>query len=268
MITIQELITRETDVFKNARVQLVRHKDNRIEYRDVLKNRATLIEYQKEQRKEVFKNADYIVSFIGQERSKSLLFGFFKVNTVSKKNDKYYYDLEELNICEDLIDRVVIDWGKASLAWHQKYNENPKEVIEILPKGYLGYFPGLTNFVLDFQDLINLIENPDANRDWKTHLSSVNGIYMILDKLTGHQYIGSAYGGEGIWQRWENYSKTKHGGNQELIKLCDSDNDYHKNFQFTVLQSLPSNLSPEEVRKIEKLYKVKFGTKAHGLNNN
>jgi len=176
ILTLQEIISLKTNIFDNSRVQLVRHKDNRTEYRDILKDRNKLIEYQKEQGLEVFKNTDYIISFIGQERSKSLLFGFFKVNGVSKIDNRFYYELEEIKVCEDLIDRVVIDWGKATLAWHQKYKSYPKEIIEILPKGYLGEFPGLTNFILEFQELKRLIENPDANRDWKTHLPQLSEV--------------------------------------------------------------------------------------------
>ncbi len=33
-------------------------------------------------------------------------------------------------------------------------------------------------------------------------VSSVNGVYLILDTRTGNQYIGSAYGNDGIWQKW------------------------------------------------------------------
>ena len=268
MLTIQELIRLKTDKLDKAKVKLIRHKDSRLEYREVIKDKEALLEYQKEQGKEVFKDTDYIISFIGQESTKSLLFGIFKVGSVHKKNGKYYYDLSEVSIYNELIDRVVIDWGNAAIKWDQWYDKNPKEILEILPKGYLGEFPGLTNFVLDFQELKKLTDNPDANRDWKNHLSSINGIYMILDTKTGNQYIGSAYGKQGIWQRWSDYSKTKHGGNKTLIELCKSDNNYHKHFQYTVLQSLPSNLSNKEVIKIENLYKEKFGTRAHGLNEN
>ena len=81
-------------------------------------------------------------------------------------------------------------------------------------------------------------------------------------------HIGSAYGKEGIWQRWVEYSKTKHGGNKTLIELCNQDSNYQNNFKYTVLQSLPSNLNKRDVIKLENLYKSKFGTKAHGLNEN
>lgn len=269
MLTIQELISLKTAIFDNSKVKLVRHKDSRVEYRDVIKDRKKLIEYQKEQGTNVFGNTDYLVSFIGQESTKALLFGFFKVGDFEQKdNGKFYYELEEISVCSELVNRAVIDWGTGTRAWHQGFKSNKKEVLEILPKGYLGQFPGLTNFILDFNELKRLFENPDANRDWKNHLSSVNGIYMILDKLTGNQYIGSACGKFGIWQRWSDYAKTKHGGNQLLIDLHKNDIEYQRNFQFTVLQTLPSNLTNKEVVEIENLYKKKFGTRFHGLNKN
>ena len=269
MLNIQELISLRTDIFDSKKVKLVRHKDSRIEYRDVIKDRLKLIEYQKEEKSDVFGKTDYLVSFIGQESTKSLLFGFFKVGNVEQReNGKFYYKLEELNVCQELIDRVIIDWGNSTRSWHQDYKKHKKEVLEILPKGYLGEFPGLTNFILEYNELKRLFENPDANRDWKNHLSSVNGIYMILDKSTGKQYIGSACGKAGIWQRWNDYAKTKHGGNQLLIDLHSIDSDYQRNFQFTILQTLPSNLTSKEVTNIESLYKRKFGTRFHGLNKN
>ena len=143
-----------------------------------------------------------------------------------------------------------------------------KEVVEILPKGYLGHFPGLLSFVLDFSELQKLAKNTEANREWLNHLKSVNGIYLILDEKTGNQYIGSASGKLGIWQRWSEYAKNGHGSNKMLKELCSSDSSYYKNFKFSVLQTLPSNSTSKEVILIENLYKTKLGTKAFGLNMN
>jgi len=266
-LQLQDIIELRTDFFKGKRVKLVRHKDNRTEYKDILKDREALLEYQKEQGKEVFKNTDYLTSFIGQESTKSLLFGVFKLNGVDKKGEKFYYNLIEVNIIDELIDRIVIDWGKSAISWYQWYDKQTKEVLEILPKGYLGEFKGLTNFVLDYDELKKLISNADANKDWKSNLSSVNGIYMILDTKTGNQYIGSAYGKGGIWQRWSDYSSNVHAGNKKLKELCNN-NKYKQSFQYTILQSLASNISAKEIIKIENLYKVKFGTKSFGLNEN
>lgn len=268
MLTIQEILNLKTDLFISSKVKLVRHKDSRVEYRELIKDRQELLNYQKKQPKPIFHDCDYIISFIGQERKKSILFGIFKVNGYKIINGYFYYDLVQLSDFECFSNRIIIDWGRNAIAWHQWYDKQEKEIIQILPSGYLGDFPGLLNFVLEFEELERLFKNPEANEDWKNHLSSVNGIYLILDSKTGNQYIGSANGQNGIWQRWSDYAKTFHGGNQNLIKLCESDKNYHKHFRYSILQTLPSNITKPEIDKIECLYKEKLGTKALGLNKN
>ena len=268
MITLQEILNLKTDLFSTSRVKIVRHKDNRAEYRELIKDEQELLDYQKEQSKNIFSNCEYIISFIGKERKKSILFGVFRVNGVEERGGHYYYDLEQLEEFKYLKNRIVIDWGDNAISWHQWYHKQIKEVIQILPQGYLGTFPGLLDFSLDFSELKTLIKNPEANQDWKNHLSSVNGIYLILDTKTGNQYIGSANGKDGIWQRWADYSYTHHGGNKTLMELCYKEDDYFKNFRYSILQSLPSNITQKEIIKIENLYKEKLGTKTHGLNNN
>ncbi|MBA9078199.1 GIY-YIG nuclease family protein [Rufibacter quisquiliarum] len=264
-LTLQDILDFKSDLFRNSKVKMVRHKDSRREYRDLIKDKSKLLEYQREQSKEVFKDCDFIISFMGQEGTKSLLFGIFKVNGVEKRETSFYYDLEQVDGFEYLVDRVVVDWGDNAIAWHQWYHKQPKEVVQILPQGFLGSFPGLLNFVLDFDDLQKLTQNPEANQDWKSHLSAVNGIYLVLDSQTGNQYVGSACGTEGIWQRWCEYTHNSHGGNKKLIELCATPG-YGRNFRFSVLQPLPANLSKKEVVAIEYLYMKKLGTRAYGLN--
>lgn len=267
MLTLQELLNSKTDIFKNSKVKLVRHKDRREIYRELLKNRDTLLEYQKEQAREIFKGCDYIISFLGTERRRSVLFGIFRVNGVTPRNGKFYYDLEQLDEFNYLNDRIIIDWGSSSIVWSQWYSQE-KEIIQILPEGYLGSFPGLLEFVLDFEELKKLTNNHEANFDWKNHLSSVNGVYLILDTRTGNQYIGSACGNEGIWQRWCDYAKTITGGNAKLKELYQQDENCYKHFKYSILQTLPSNITQKEIVKIENLYKEKLGTRAFGLNLN
>jgi hypothetical protein len=192
----------------------------------------------------------------------------FKVNGSEVVNGEYYYDLEAVPEFDSLVDRLVIDWGNNAIAWHQWYDTQVKEVDEILPQGYIGGFTGLLDFVLEFDELKNLIDNPDANYEWRHHLSAVNGIYLILDSSTGMQYIGSANGENGIWQRWAEYVANYTGGNKELIALLKADPHHYRHFRYSVLQTLPSNITQREIIAIESLYKDKLGSKAHGLNQN
>lgn len=268
MLTIQDFLRLKSDVLDTSRVKLVRHQDNRPEYRDLIKSREGLLQYQRDQSKEAYEGCDYIVSFAGRESSRAIFIGVFKVKGVTDKNGRFLYDLEPVADFEEFMDRIVIDWGNNARSWCQWYERNPKEIFEILPAGYIGSFPGLLEFVLDFEELRRLIANPDANRDWRDKLSAVNGIYLILDETTGRQYIGSAYGKDGIWQRWATYAHNGTGGNKELKDLLAKDPGYYRHFRFSVLQSLPSNVTAQDIVVIEALYKQKLGSRAHGLNHN
>lgn len=274
-MTLQELLNLKMPELATKKVKLVRHADSRSKYdfKFIRKNRDRLLQYQSEQSKPVFENCDYIVSFLGTESTQSLLLGVFKVNGVKEvdSNDhKYVYDLELVNtnnLNDDFYERLVIDWGKATTAWVQWY-EQEKPVVELLPKGYIGEFPGYLEFSFDCFDLERLAENSSANKIWITKLSSVNGIYLIVDRVSGRQYVGSAYGKDGIWGRWLQYAKTRHGGNVKLIEMMEEEPLCYHSFTYSILQTLPSNLSEKEVRAYENLYKEKLGTRAHGLNLN
>lgn len=268
MITLRDILNSQSDILEGKRVKLVRHKDSRAEYRDVIKDKDKLLAYQRTQPKHVFKGCDYIVSFIGIERSQAVLFNVFEVRGHTEINGEYEYDLYPVSGFENLVDRLVIDWGNNTISWHQWYDRHDKRVVSILPEGYIGHFPGLLDFVLEFDELHKMTMNPEANHEWFTHLSSINGVYLILDSKTGNQYIGSACGKQGIWQRWTEYVKTKTGGNKQLVKLLKQDPAYHKNFRYSVLQTLPSNITRQETIKVEQLYKEKLGSRAHGLNDN
>ena len=268
----------------NSSFRMVRHKSSDHPIEKLIDN-DLFEQYQCVNRKDRFE-CDFVISFVGKESTKAMFLGIYKVNgkikadkanlTEEYKNEFllddfklknfYYYLLEKQTGYEDLEGRVIIDWGEGTRAWVQK--ECDKEVIEIKPKGFVDDFPGYLDFVLSFKKLEQIINNPDANNVWKNKLSSVYGIYLILDKKTGKQYIGSASGKEGIWGRWKTYAPHGHGGNKLLIDLLENNNDYVLNFQWSILQTLPSNLTKKEVDSYETKYKKKLGSKVFGLNSN
>ena len=96
----------------------------------------------------------------------------------------------------------------------------------------------------------------------------MNCIYLITDKKSGLQYVGSTYGKDCVWGRWNGYYKTIHNGNKKLIELTSDNTDYKYNFQYTILQVLPLNISDKEAIDYENLYKNKLGSRAFGLNSN
>ena len=281
MILLSNLLkTRGFDF--NSSFKLIRHKSSNHPIEKLIDN--DLFEQYNCIHKIDRYDCDYVIVFVGKESSKALFWGIYKVidkieaskANLTKEykkefpldnfNERIYYILEKQRNYEDLEKRIIIDWGKGTRAWVQKKCD--KEIIEIKPKGFVDDFIGYLDFVLPFKKLEQIINNPDANSVWKNKLSSVYGIYLILDKKTGKQYIGSAYGKNGIWGRWEKYIKTGHGKNALLIKLISNNENYKYNFQFTILQTLPSNLESDEVINYEILYKKKLGSKAFGLNEN
>jgi hypothetical protein len=134
----------------NKPAKFVRHQDSRVDVHDLLR-RGWLEAYQARQGKPIFDGCEFIVSFVGHGGTKARLVGLYRVHT--KHTDAggrplpsgcpnaewmagpYFYELTREPGYEDLENRLVIDWGRAALAWHQWVSN--KEVIEILPPGQL-----------------------------------------------------------------------------------------------------------------------------------
>ena len=265
-----------------AQIKLVRHQDDRYDLAD-LHSKGLIEVYQSYQQKPIFHNCEYIVSFLGSDYGQASFVGVYRVNghrpasevplpadSPFKRyegSEKHYYDLEGVPGFEDLRDRVVIDWGGSPLAWHQWLAQ--KQILEILPAGYVTPFPGYLEVNLPYDQLVKIMRNKSANRDWHLLLAAVAGVYLILDMETGLQYVGSAYGDTGILGRWKVYAKQPHGGNVKLRALLqDRGPDYARNFRFSILHTLPRSSTKEHVIAWESKFKQKLGCKAFGLNSN
>ena len=120
---------------------------------------------------------------------------------------------------------------------------------------------------LTFDELREVVANKYA--DYYKPLSTVKGVYMIIDGNTGKQYIGSAYGEDAIFSRWSSYANTCHGGNEELIKLYEANGEeYFKQFKYFLLRILPKKTPVDDVIAVENYYKERYLTREFGLNSN
>jgi len=268
---------------ERTRAKLVRHKEDKYPVQELLRN-GWLDLYQAYQGKPRFDNLDAIVSLYGLTGTHACLYGVFKVMRRRpgsegpipvncpwvmdwRKKCPYFYDLQRLPGYEALERRLVIEWGKGALAWHQQLSNKP--IVELLPEGRrLPVFDDYLEFSLSYRQLTELYQQQHAHRDWQARLEAVAGIYLILAVTTGDMYVGSAYGANGIWGRWQEYAKTGHASNKLLVDLLERDSDYPEHFQFSLLQILPKTFTRDEVIKREALYKQKLGTRATGLNLN
>ncbi|RSK38964.1 GIY-YIG nuclease family protein [Hymenobacter perfusus] len=257
-----------------ARTKLVRHRDTSgaLDVHEVYRNRyADFLDYQRQQGNPIFHKCDYVVACLGESGSQARFVGVYRVLSVERETDEhYYYQLTEVPGFEELKDRVLIEWGKAALSWHQWLRpDTPKVVLEIQPKPFSRPFTDYLDFTLSFAELQELVGSQSPRDDWRRMLSAVAGIYLILDSFTGQQYIGSAYGEGGVWQRWSVYAKTNgHGNNVALRSLLATAPDHARHFQFTLLMTLPKSMTDHEVWQHEKLFKRKLGSRAFGLNLN
>jgi hypothetical protein len=148
---------------------------------------------------------DQIVSLIHLGRDKWLFAGVFSVDGVGgqlkdEKGKYYLYRTTELEGLEHLVGRAVVSFNKNFRASYLKGENYGNELIvsEIRNKKMsVGDFPGYNTVLISFRLLKTIVR--EEIHSWKSALKSVSGIYIIMDTKTGKPYVGSAYGGDGIW---------------------------------------------------------------------
>ena len=280
MLSIIDLLEiKGLDCSRRKSIKLVRHKDRRVDL-DALLRGGHIETYQSIQGSPIF-NCDYVVSFMGLDGSLARLLGVYRVGghrQVQKADmttlpcrdlvgeDDIIYELSEVPGFEDFKERLIIDWGNNAISWHQWLTDKP--VVEILPAGRRKPFPGYLDFVLTHEDLKTICDNSSSNKDWHQALSAVAGIYIIVENKSGVQYIGSAYGKDGILGRWKSYAQSGHGGNAKLMAALEEGTFTKENLRFSILRTLPKTLTMTEVVGYESHFKEKLGTRAFGLNLN
>ena len=150
-----------------------------------------------------------------------------------------------------------------------------KDLEEMLEKGLIEEYQsfqnrsGLMNIRISFNGLKAIIENPESHDEWYNSLTRLQAVYLILNTKSGYQYIGTTYGKNGLWQRWESYVKSGGtGGNKRLIKLKEEDPGFVQNLQFSILEVMTRTADKSYCIHKESLWKEKLGTRAFGLNEN
>ncbi|HNT74301.1 MAG TPA: GIY-YIG nuclease family protein [Anaerolineae bacterium] len=104
---------------------------------------------------------------------------------------------------------------------------------------------------------------------WKSALSNVKGVYLIVDTSNGKKYVGSATSEGGIWQRWEDYVNTGHGGNDRLKELMLTYGvTYADNFQYAILEIADSHATKDYILSREAYWKQALLTRQFGYNAN
>ena len=285
--TLQELLHGRNDDFdKNKAIALMRHADNRkdkqidsVIFKESLYDlyrfdRKKFMAYQSRQLAGRFEKFEFIVCCLGESGTQTRFIAVFHIlgwTPSTVYDNEVILDLEELPEFKILSERVMFDWGKATVSWCQNYDKI--KYVTRIDSGLMDEdgvipFKSFPDTILTFSELKNIINKND--KTWKNALESVNCVYLIQDRKTGKQYVGVTYGREGIWGRWKEYANTNgHGNNIRLQALLDKDPKYAENhFQWCILETLPINITQDEATDRESLYKRKFMTREHGYNEN
>lgn len=225
---------------------------------------------------------------MGKEKNTALLYGVYKIKGLLEKNDlpnysdglvpfckppdksiEFQMQLEELTEFAKFKNRLIIDWV-VPRGWYNTYGKiKNKPVVRILPYRFVSEFPGLMNIKISFSELKAIVETPDSHEEWYNSLTRLQAVYLIQYKKEGLLYVGTTFGKNGLWQRWESYVKSNGtGGNKRLSELERSDPEYTQNLQFSILEVLTHTADKSYCIHKESLWKEKLGTRAFGLNEN
>lgn len=268
MITFNSILRDENIDLK--RVYLIRHRDTTHRDRPTIyslwaANDETFELYQRIWTKKRFKSGNLLASFAVTPRGQTLFVGLYKVNghrkarrgeakdPTSQKDvgGKYLYDIRLDQRLASYRGHLTVDWGRGFIAYVQRAARNDKVVLEIRKEVVPPIFPGFSQFCWDVDQIKKI---PSA---WQEVLSSVKGVYVLVCKHCGKQYVGSAKGEENLWQRLVNYAETNHGGNVELKRHGP------RRYQASILEVVNSGFG---IEKIEEDWKRKLLTRKFGLN--
>jgi hypothetical protein len=213
----------------------------------------------------------YWASFVGTAPDETLFVGLYAVKQcrlldrdIAKPHDDGFdvagscniYDLELVDRLRDLIGKLVIAWGPGDRAWIQRADHQDKIVLEVRPDFKEPDFPGFLNFIEPLSGLRKL------STAWVEVLTASKGVYLLTCPRTKEQYVGSATGATGFWNRWLTYLQTGHGDNVGLKSRDPSD------YQVSILEVAGTSSTDDEILRMEQRWKRKLQSREMGLNRN
>lgn len=272
--TFNEILERRGVNLNTCRI--VRHDTRALQrWRHSRTSLESFVSYQRTGNRTPYRGAEIAFQFVPIGRSYALFVGAYRIldewrypaiarqpilyDPTFGKNDGHEhlrYDLELIPEFEDLVGRVLIDWGSGTRAWSQWPTRQDKPIIEFRAQPHDEPFPGFSKFQSGVDEIEFLPET------WQGALSSVGGVYLLVCPNTGEQYIGSAYGDDGFMGRWRAYAANGHGGNRLLMAREKS------NYAVAILEVASPDMSVSDIIRREAAWKTKLGSRSHGLNAN
>jgi len=217
---------------------------------------------------------DKIISLIHLHGDKWLFVGVWKVLGVAPRSEGtkswFEYSTSEVEGLIHLSGKTVISFRRtfrASYLVGKRYQDQLVISHILQERMSIGDFPGYASTLLSYDQLRHVVFHELTS--WRSALKSVAGVYLIVDTTCGKQYVGSAYGAEGIWGRWCLYADFAHGNNAELRSLLQERGEHHaKHFQFSILEICDIIATRDEVLARESHWKTALQSREFGYNSN
>lgn len=283
MLKFTQILGIDDNEFKNYKVHLATDPGDKMRpYKKLMLGQQEFTDWQESQTNKNF-GRRYIISLAYIEKDKWMFAGVYEVMPVPPRPierngwNGWKYETRLVDVQQDLIGRAVIYFHRNFRHSYLNLEMIPADggmpprdmYLYCLHEGKVSIreFPGFDQVDIDYE-LLKAIVGKSVN-SWKTALSNVKGVYLIVDARTGRQYVGSAYGEECIWQRWEAYAASGHGGNVELKRLLAQHGaDYAENFRYSILEVCNMNLGNDYIIGRESHWKNILMTREFGLNEN
>ena len=191
----------------------------------------------------------------------------------------WFYDIEPDETGEEHVGKLKISFPYRKRSTRINFSGRTDDLIVkgVFKHGYKGEDFSKPECVNISYGLLLAQYQNIAHSNWREGLSGLDGVYLITDTKENKRYVGSAYGGGGIWGRWQVYMHTgATGGNKGLGELLSSmkkagRQEYAQNyFRFSILESWPLNSkSDSEVIRRESHWKeVLLSRGPFGYNHN
>lgn len=178
-----------------------------------------------------------------------------------------FFDLRPSPVFSAHQHRLVIEWTRDTVNWAKTGTQALNMPVVEISDPLTEPFPGFDSIIVSFNEIQAVIED-DRYSQWRTALSSVQGIYLIADTKSGQLYVGKADGAERFLGRWNAYARNGHGDNVALRELDSLDIAHRHHFQFSILQVFSPSAPASQVDAAEVHYKKALLTRRFGLNRN
>ena len=261
--------------FNLKKVFLLRHEDQRLPpgtlYRAWKTARKDFEAYQNSQKwKNRFPEGSSLAAFVIGPEGETLFVGVYDVLKLSRINgpfddpllgklpagDRSWHETQHSDRMQEYEERLVVQWGTGNLAFRQLAHKQNKVVLEIRAQAKDEPFPPYINLLRRLRDLDSIYPS------WQVRLKEHKGVYLLTFE-DGMQYVGSATGEQGFWQRWCDYLTNGHGGNRVLIR----DQRDAREALVSILELSGSAQTAQDIIRQEMLWQRKLGTKAKALDN-